>query len=134
MAWFRSRDGAVALALLALVVFVVRAFLDWRYVFGDQFSDQSATVVALVVYGLFVGLWSWGLLSAARAERRGIIALLVLTLLLGVVQGVATLVAFCPFPCGTAGGLMEFANWAGLLLGLVAAAALWLQLRPTPGR
>jgi hypothetical protein len=74
------------------------------------------------------GGWLWALLVAVRGSRRGLIAALLFDLLLWLGIAVGTLVAYCPSPCATAGGLMETANWLNLITGLLAGVALAANL------
>jgi len=78
---------------------------------------------------VFFGGWLWGLLAAVRGSRRGLVATLAFALILPVLTGIGTLVAFCPSPCATASGLMEIANWLNLISGLLATVAIGLHLR-----
>jgi pyruvate/2-oxoacid:ferredoxin oxidoreductase beta subunit len=78
------------------------------------------------------GGWLWGLLAATRGSRRGLIIALGFDLLLWLGIAVGTLLAYCPSPCDTAWPLMEIANWANLLFGLLAAVAAGLHLRSQP--
>jgi hypothetical protein len=67
---------------------------------------------------------SGGCSSATGRERRGgAVGVLVLSLLLLVVGGIATFPALCPSPCGTAWPLMEATNWLGIAVGVVAVAS-----------
>jgi hypothetical protein len=43
--------------------------------------------------------------------------------------GLGTTVAYCPTPCATMWPLLEVANWANTLSGLLAALACGLALR-----
>src|SRR3990170_6814124 len=131
MAWFRSRDGAILLSAVAFLAFIERAFLDWRFVFAEFVPDTdiATTALAMGFYVAVSGTWLWALAAAARGGRGGIVALLVLSLLLLVGLGIGTLVSFCPSVCQTAWPLGELSNWAGLVIGLLAAAATGLQLR-----
>ena len=60
----------------------------------------------------------------------GLIATLIFTLLFFLGIAVSTLVAYCPSPCSTGWPVIEIANWAKLITGLMAAIAVGLQLRP----
>jgi hypothetical protein len=64
-----------------------------------------------------------------RGGRGALIAALIFNLLFLLVLPIGSLVAYCPSPCSELWPLMELANWINLLFGLLATAALALQLR-----
>ena len=123
------------LSALAFLAFMERALLDWRFVYGEfvKETDLATTVLAIAFYLPVSAAWLWGLMAAARGSRNGLWTLLALSLLLLVGLGVATPVSFCPSPCQTAWPLMEVSNWAGLVVGLLAALSAWLRLRQPAG-
>jgi len=127
--WFTSLNGAITLSAIAFVLMLGRTFLDFQFVMPKFFAAGSQVAVGLLIYMSFFAGWLWSLLAAVRGSRRGLIAALVFPLLLGVGLGIGTLVAFCPSPCATAGGLMEVANWTNLITGLLAVIAIGLWLR-----
>ena len=135
MNWIASRRGVTVLSALAFLAFMERALLDWRFVYGEfvKETDLATTVLAIAFYLLVSAAWLWGLMAAARGSRNGLWTLLALSLLLLVGLGVATPVSFCPSPCQTAWPLMEVSNWAGLVVGLLAALSAWLRLRQPAG-
>lgn len=127
--WFRSLNAAIVLAVIALLTFMGGTFLDYQFVFNEFFpSPGQAAMVTLINVALFGG-WIWALLAASRGARGGLIATLVFTLLFFFVIAVSTLVVYCPSPCAIAWPVMEIANWAKLITGLIAAVAIGLQLR-----
>lgn len=130
MAWLRSWQGLLAIAALAFLAFLERAFLDWRFVFGEFISeaDIGTAAAALAFYVLIAGIWLWVLLAAARGSRRGLLTLLGLALAMLVGGGISTLASFCPSPCRTAWPLMEVSNWAGLTVGILAVLAAGRRL------
>lgn len=131
MEWIGSRRGAILLSAVAFLAFLERAFLDWRFVFAEFVPEEDigTTAAAMAFYVAVAGAWLWGLSSAGRGSRGGWVALLVLSLVFLIGGGIATLVSFCPSPCQTAWPVGELSNWVGLAVGLLAALALWLQLR-----
>ena len=129
-----STRATLALAGLAYLVFLERAFLDWRFIFGEFITedDLGTTAVALAFYVATSGIWLWALLAAARGSRPALLALVGLAVVMLVGGGLATLVSFCPSPCQTAWPLMEASNWIGLIVGILAAGMLVVQLRGAP--
>jgi hypothetical protein len=131
--WFTSLNGAIALSVIALLTFMGGTFLDYQFVFDEYFPGPGqAGMTTLINMALFGG-WIWALLAASRGARGGLIATLIFTLLFFLGIAVGTLVAYCPSPCSTAWPVIEIANWAKLITGLMAAVAVGLQLRPAAG-
>ena len=127
--WFLSLHGAIALSVTALLTFLGRLFLDWRYesqLLGSAGSFEEAVNVLLFL--AFAGGWIWAMLAAIRGSRRGLIASLVLALLLDVAFALVTYTVFCPPGCKGFPNLWPW-SWAQLILGLLAAIALVFQLR-----
>lgn len=125
----RSLDRTTALVAVAYVIFVIRAFVDWRYVFPEFSPGLGVEAAAMVFYFAVLGAWLWALLVAARGSRPARAAALAFTVVMSVGLGVGTLVSFCPSPCQTAWPLGETANWLTLISGLAASLALGRQLR-----
>lgn len=100
----------------ALLAFIERAFLDWRFVFGEFVPDEQVgtTASAMALYVAVAGIWLWALFAANPGSRAGLTTLLVLALLFLAGLGIGTLVSFCPPRCQTAWPLGELSNWAGL--------------------
>ncbi len=130
MAWLRSWQGLLAIAVLAFLAFLERAHLDWRYVLVEAVPDNDivATGAIAAAYVALSATWIWALVAVARQRRGGAIALLLLSGVLLVALGISTPLAFCPSPCQTAWPLMEVSNWAGLAVGLLAILAAGLRL------
>ena len=129
--WFMSRNGAIALSFVAYVTGLARLMLDARFVseFADFMGDQPRQVaLVMLVFIVFFGGWVWALLAAVRGSRSGLIGALVCSLLLALGDGLAAVIVFCPTPCPTVPPLSDIIIWANLISGLVAAAALGLQL------
>jgi hypothetical protein len=127
--WFTSLKGAVALSVIALLTFLGRAFMDWRYEYPLQDPAGNWDTPGALIYMALIGGWLWSLLAAARGSRGGLIASLILVLLLDVALAVATYVFFCPPWTGCVGWPNAWPwNWSNLISGLLAALALVVQL------
>jgi len=131
--WFLSLHGALTLSVIALLTFLGRLFLDWRYesqLMGKAGSLQEAINVLLFLS--FAGGWVWAMLAAIRDSRRGLIACLIFALLLDLGFAFAMFFLWCPpascrgFPFNS--GLWRW-TWAQLVFGLAAAIALIMQIR-----
>jgi len=132
--WFTSLNAAIALSVIAFLTGLARLMLDARFVseFADFMGDQPGQVaLVMLVFIAFFGGWVWALLAAVRGGRGGLIGALVCSLLLALGEGLTTVLVFCPTPCPTVSPLGDIIIWANLISGLVAAAALGLQLRQT---
>jgi hypothetical protein len=132
--WLASRSGVVALSAIALLNFVARSLLDWRYVLPDMadFSGTAALPTAAINVLLAVG-WVWAILAAVQGSRRALIALAVLNLVLLVALAVATTLVLCPSPCPTVWPVVEIVNWGNLIFGLLAAFSAWVSWRRLAG-
>ncbi|MGD2206925.1 MAG: hypothetical protein PVH17_09110 [Anaerolineae bacterium] len=129
--WLKSMNGALTLSVLALLSLLGRTFLDYRYVFAEDFPSYGPGSVGLATlfFVAFAGGWIWALLAAADGRRGAWIALLVFALLTGLGLGAASILAFWP-PMQSATPLGEISLLSSLLFGLLAALAAWLQLAP----
>jgi hypothetical protein len=128
--WFLSLNGAITLSVIALLTFLGRGFMDWRYEYPLQDPTGAWDIPGALVYMALAGGWIWGLLAAARGSRRGLIAILILALLLNVALALATYFIFCPPWTGCEGWPNTWLwNWANLISGLLAVIAAAFQLR-----
>ncbi len=131
--WLKSRNGAITLSVIALLSMLGRTFLDYRYVFAEEFPSGPGSVgLGTLFYLAFAGVWIWALLAAAGGSRGAWIALLVLALVTGLGLGAASILAFWP-PMQSATPLGEIALLSNLLFGMLAAPAAWLQFRQSAG-
>ncbi|NIS83504.1 MAG: hypothetical protein GTO14_25650 [Anaerolineales bacterium] len=125
-----SLNGAITLSVIALLAFLGRGFMDWRYEYPLQDPSGAWDLPGALVYMALAGAWVWSLLAAARGSRRGLIVILVLALVLNVALAAATYFIFCP-PWTDCQGWPNvwLWNWANLISGLLAVAAVAFQLR-----
>jgi hypothetical protein len=126
--WFTSLNGAVALSVIAMLTELWRAFVDFQNEYSIFLDGTGAVLIGTLLYTALFGGWAWALLRALRGSRSALIAALIINLLFLLVLPIGSLVAFCPSPCSELWPLMELANWINLLFGLLATAALALQL------
>lgn len=131
--WFTSLNGAITLSVVALLTFLGRGFLDWRYEYPLQDPTGSWDTPGALVYMALAGGWIWSLLAAARSRRRGLIVGLILALLLDVALALATYFILCPPWTGCEGWPNAWPwNWANLITGLLSSAAIVMYLRQNP--
>jgi hypothetical protein len=126
--WFISFHGTISLAVISLLVFLGRTFIDFYYVY-DEFGLSVGMIggTILIHIALFGG-WIWSLLSAVKGSRRGLIAAFGFNLFFLLVIAVGTLVSYCPSPCRTGWPLGEISIWTSLVAGLLATVSLGLQI------
>lgn len=128
--WFTSLNGTITLSILALLVFLGRTMLDWRYEFPAFDPTGSMDTSMALTFLVLVGIWLWGLVVTTRGNRRGLIAILAMVLLLDVVFALSTYFFLCPPWTGCVGWPNAWPwNWSQLLLGLLSAFAIVYQLR-----
>ena len=129
--WFLSQNGAVTLSVMALLAFLGRLFLDWRYeshLMGAEGSLQEFFFILMFL--AFAGGWVWGMLAAKSSSHGGLLACLILALLLDVGFAVATYLFWCPpASCKIFIPNLWQWNWAEMILGLLATIALAFQFR-----
>ena len=128
--WFLSRNGAITLSVIALLVFLGRVFLDWRYeshLLGTEGSLEE--FLYILMFLVFAGSWVWGMLAAKSGSRGGLLACLILALLLGVGFAAVTYFFLCP-PASCPKFIPNLWQWnrAQFISGLVASIALVFQL------
>lgn len=130
MEWLRDWRFVLAVGVVAFLAFLARAFIDWRFVYVEFTSadDPAGTLAILVTYVALAAAWLWALVAVSHQRRAGAAGLLVLSLLLLVGIGIATPTALCPAPCPTEWAWGWELNWAGLVIGLLAAAAALARL------
>jgi hypothetical protein len=135
--WFTSPRGALTLSAIAFVGGLAQLILIVGFV--SQFArfvreDQPGQVALVILFFLgFYGGWVWALMAAARGSRGGLIGALIFSLVLALLWSLPNIVVFCPaapFGSGCAAWPVgDIIQWAGLVVGLAASAALGLQLR-----
>ena len=126
--WFLSFRGAITLAVMSLLVFLGRTFIDFYYVYGEfGFSVGMVSGMTLVNMVLFGG-WIWSLINAVQGSRRGLIAVFGFNMFFFLFIAVGTLVSYCPSPCQTGWPLGETAIWTSLITGLLASISLGIQI------
>jgi len=127
----RVWKAAIILSLAALLSFLARTFLDFRFVYQEIGLDVPSLSVATILNLAFFAGWIWALIVASHAGRKAMYALLALDVLL-LLFGITTLTSFCPSPCPTAWPLGEVLIWSNLLIGVPAVATAIVALRTSP--
>lgn len=128
--WITSLNGTITLSVIALLTFLGRGFMDWRYEYPQQDPSGTFDLPGALLYMAFAGIWIWAALAAVRCSRRGLIALLILALVLNVALALATYFVFCPPWTGCKGWPNAWLwNWLNMITGLLAVGATALQLR-----
>jgi hypothetical protein len=126
--WFFSSNGAITLAVISLLVFLGRTFIDFYYVYGEFGLSVGKVSGTTLLHMLLFGGWIWSLLSAVQGGRPGMIAVFGFNLFFLIVIAFGTLVSYCPSPCQTGWPLGEIAIWTSLITGLLASISLGIQI------
>ena len=126
--WFMSSRGAITLAVVSLLVFLGRTFIDFYYVYGEFGLSVGMISGVTLVHMLLFGGWIWSLLSAVQGSRRGLIAVFGFNLFFFLFIAVGSLVSYCPSPCMTGWPLGEIAIWTSLITGLLASISLGIEI------
>lgn len=124
----RVWKAAIYLSLAALLSFLARTFLDYRFVYEEIGLEVSSLALTTIFNLVLFGGWIWALIAASHRSRKAMVALTALDALL-LLFGLATLASFCPSPCPTAWPLGEVVIWSNLVVGIPAIAATILALR-----
>jgi len=128
--WLISLNGAITLSVVALLTFLGRAFVDWRYEYPQQDPAGNWDTPMALIYMALIGGWLWALLAASRGSRRGLIGSLIAALLLDVGFALATYFFLCPPWTDCTGWPNAWLwNWSNLISGAIAAVAIAFQLR-----
>jgi hypothetical protein len=125
-----SMSGTTALSVIALLTFIGRGMMDWRYEYPLQDPTGAWDIPGTLIYLALIGGWIWGITAAVQGSRPGLIAILILAVVLNVVLALATFFIFCP-PWTDCDGWPNawLWNWANLVSGLLAVAAAAFQLK-----
>jgi len=125
-----SLNGTITLCVVALLTFLGRAFMDWRYEYPNQDPTGIWDTPMALIYIALIGGWLWGLLAAGHGSRGGLIVCLIAVLLLDAGFALATYFFFCPPWTDCTGWPKAWSwNWANLISGGIAAVAVAYQLR-----
>jgi hypothetical protein len=111
----------------ALLVFLWSVLLDWHFVVGEFDLTTPQLGPGALIYVAFIGGWVWAIVAAAQGGRRALIVLLIYAILL-CAYAIMDLLVYCPETCPTI-PLYYVANWANLIMGLLAAGAVIMQMR-----
>jgi len=129
--WFKSLTGAMTLTSIAFLAGLAQLILVVRFLpleYAGFLPDNQPGQVALGMLPLLAmyGGWVWALLAAARSSRGGLIAALIYSVVMAL-AGLGNVLVFCGGPCA-AWPVGDIIQWANLITGLVASAAIGLQL------
>lgn len=129
--WLQSTRTAVTLSTLALLLFLERVILDFRYVSLEMEAVDAImpfTAPYMVVAFFIFGFWVWALLAAVQGKRGAFITLLVFNLLT-VLFGASTVLFLCPTPCQTGAPLADIIDWSMIVIGLAGALSAGTNFR-----
>ena len=132
--WILSLRGAITLAVISLLVFLGRAFIDFYYVYGEFGLSVGVVSGTTLIHMVLFGGWIWSLLSAVQGSRRGLIAVFGFNLFFFLFIAVGTLVSYCPSPCQTGWPPGEIAIWTSLITGFLASISLGIHILGSTSR
>ena len=114
------RTAARIFSVAALLSFIARAFVDFRFVYAELGFDAGALGFAILIHLVVLGGWIWAIVAASHG-RRALYVLLGYAIMV-FSWGLYTLRALCPSPCRTGWPVAEIAIWSNVAIGLPAAA------------
>ena len=114
------RTAALMLSGAALLSFLARTFVDYRFVYAELGFDVGALGISVLVHLALFGGWIWALVAASHARRRAIYVVLAYNVLVAAF-GLYTMTKLCPSPCRTGWPVGEITIWCNLLIGVAAA-------------
>jgi uncharacterized membrane protein YsdA (DUF1294 family) len=127
--------AALMLSGAALLSFLARTFVDYRFVYADLGFDVRTVGFSILIHLALLGGWIWALIAASHARRRGMYVLLGYNVLVAAF-GIYTMTTLCPSPCRTGWPVGEITIWCNLLIGgtaaLLAAMSVFRQPRIVP--
>jgi len=126
--WIKSLNGAITLAVISLLVFLGRTFIDFYFVYDEFALDIGMIGITILFHLALFGGWIWGLLAAVQGSRRALIVVFGFNLFFLLFIAVGTLVSYCPSPCRTGWPLGEIMIWSSFGAGLLAAISLGIQI------
>ena len=119
-------NQVITLSVLAHLIFQPYAALA-LIVVDEKWGTNALTIVLIALLAINA-VWEWGLLAAARGNRRGLVAV-AFAALIPVVGAASDVLVFCPSPCQGAWYPNTVSHWATLISGLIALAAVGVYLR-----
>ncbi|MBI5934438.1 MAG: hypothetical protein HY867_12085 [Chloroflexi bacterium] len=121
-----SLNRVITLSMIAHLIFQPYAALA-LIVVDEKWGTNALTIALVALLAINAG-WEWGLLAAARGNRRGLVAAAFASLIpaLGAASDVFV---FCPSPCQGMWVPNSVSHWATLISGLIAIAAVGLFLK-----
>ena len=123
--WFTSRSGAITFSIIAMLSFIGYAFLEALYFLSGWISGRfAAALMTLFVIGI-LGAWIWGLLESAAGNQRGLIAILVVSVVTALIT-LYDIILYSPIPYGWP--LVQIAVWLTFISSALAVIAIGLQL------
>jgi hypothetical protein len=127
-----ASSAVVLLWVAALLSFLARAFIDYRFVYAEVNMGTGSLRLVTVLQLAFYGAWIWAIVAASHQSRRAMFVLLAYDVLL-VVFGLVTMISLCPSPCRTAWPMGQIAVWSNLIVGALATASVATTLFRKPG-
>jgi hypothetical protein len=124
--WLTSINRTITLSIIAMLSFIGYAFLESLYFLGEWIQGIPAAAGMTLVVIIVVGGWVWGMIAASGGSRKGLIAMLVFSLLPALFT-LYDLIFYSPVTYGWP--LVQIAVWVTFVTCVLAAVATAFQLR-----
>lgn len=130
-AWLSRPQTLNLLSIVSILLFVFRSLLDANAGFHVPAPTPASVSQSAIWYSLATAAWMFVLLRVqAGASRGSLWALLAISLFIGVLTPLSILAVFCPVgQCTPDWSLYNPAQYASILIGLLAALAAYFQIR-----
>ena len=124
-----SLSIALAFSFIHFLMELWRGFLDFSFVFPQEFSRGSTTLVGIfaLLYTLVFAIWLLGLRNAQQGKKGGVITALLIGALFWVGIDLGTIFLYCPGGCSEA--MFNIGTYAALIVGAMALVSLAANLR-----
>jgi hypothetical protein len=127
--------AALILSAAALLSFLARTFVDYRFVYGALDPDATGLGFAILIHVALFGGWIWALAAASHGRKAAMYVLLGYHLVVAIF-GLYTMTTLCPSPCRTGWPVGEISIWSNLVTGvcaaLLAAVSVFRKPKPVP--
>lgn len=127
MKWFRSSNGVILLSFLMLLSLLFRSYTDTAFILPGDYSDFGInfSILWFLGYTAILGGLIWALVAVGKDSRRGLITLLIYSIIVALVFGAISLLVFVSYP------VEIFIYGSNLLFGSIAFVSVLFRLRVT---
>ena len=123
--WLTSLNGVITLSIIAMLSFMGYAFLEALYFLNRWISGRVAAAVMTLFVIAILAVWIWGLLEAVGGSQRGLIAILVVSVITALIT-LYDIILYSPIPYGWP--LVQIAVWVTFIASAIACGVIGWQL------